>query len=99
MRQLRLDFDAVVASRRHRPLLVQRMRTLPQDEQRNQSTPTEASTPTGAFFFFFFLTPLKTNNKCTRFSHLPKKKKIYAGKGSVDCMGKAFPFLITSSRS
>ena len=51
MRQLRLDFNAVVASRRHRPLFVQRLRTLPQDEQRHQSTPTEASSPTGAFFF------------------------------------------------
>jgi hypothetical protein len=50
------------------------------------------------FFLFLFNPLLKTNNKCTRFSHLPKKK-IYAGKGSVDCMGKAFPFLITSSHS
>jgi hypothetical protein len=47
MRQLRLDFDAVVASRRHRPLLVQRLRTLPQDEQRHPTASDQANTSTG----------------------------------------------------
>ena len=37
MRQLRIHIDAAVAARWHRSLPVQRLRTLPQDEQRHQS--------------------------------------------------------------
>ena len=42
MRQLRLHFDAAVASRRHRPLPVQRLRPLPQNEQRHAATAHQA---------------------------------------------------------
>ena len=47
MRQLRLDFDTVMASRRDRPLFVQRLRTLPQDEQRHSTASDQANTSLG----------------------------------------------------
>lgn len=49
MRQLRLDFDAVVASRRHWTLFVQRVRTLPQNEQRHTAAAHQANPPLGNY--------------------------------------------------
>lgn len=48
MRELRGNFDAVVASRRHRPLPVQRLRTLSQDE-RYEPTADQAIQTTGKY--------------------------------------------------
>ena len=67
MRQLWFHFNAALASRRHWPLLVQRLRSLPQDEQRHQSPPVEASSSTGEFHF-------DTNS--TRFLHLQAMRAI-----------------------
>ena len=50
-----------------RPLLVQRLRSLPQDEQRHQSPPVEASSSTGEFHF---------NTNSTRFLHLHAMRAI-----------------------
>lgn len=46
MRELRCYIDAVMASRRHRSLSVQRLRPLPQDERHEPATCQTAS-PTG----------------------------------------------------
>ena len=67
MRQLWFHFNAALASRRHWPLLVQRLRSLPQDEQRHQSPPVEASSSTGEFHF---------NTNSTRFLHLHAMRAI-----------------------
>lgn len=64
MRQLWINFDAVVASWRDRPLFVQRLWTVPQDEQRHQPTSSETSSSTGGSHFFSTLSLL------TRFLHL-----------------------------
>lgn len=37
VRELRRDFHTIVEARRHRPLLVQRVWTLPQDERHEQA--------------------------------------------------------------
>ena len=49
MRQLRLDIDAAVASRRHRPLSVQRVRPLSQDEQRHPAATAQTAATSGQF--------------------------------------------------
>lgn len=46
MRKLRRNLHSAMATRRHRPLPVQRMRSLPQDE-RNESAPGEAAAAIG----------------------------------------------------
>ena len=45
MRQLRVDLDAAVATRRHRTLPVQRVRTLRKDERRDATTAQTTATP------------------------------------------------------
>lgn len=59
MRELRRDQHAAVATRRHRSLLVQCLRTLPQDEW-HESAADQAEQKTGELRGPFWLEPLLT---------------------------------------